>query len=58
MLQVLQQTTWKSFNNLFDHLVGASEQHRPHVVAKRLGGLQVDGQLKLGWLPHRNLPLP
>jgi hypothetical protein len=43
MLQMLQQTTWKSSNNLFDHPVGASEQHRRHVEAERLGGLQVDG---------------
>jgi hypothetical protein len=26
----------------FDHLVGAGEQRRQHVEAKRLGGLEVD----------------
>jgi hypothetical protein len=26
----------------FDHLVGASEQRRGHVEAKRLGGLKID----------------
>ena len=26
----------------FDYLVGAGEQHRRHVEAKRLGGLEVD----------------
>jgi hypothetical protein len=27
---------------LFDHLVGASEQHGRHVDAERFGGLEID----------------
>jgi len=34
--------------SLFDHLVGAGEQHRWHNDAKRLRGLQIDHQLELG----------
>jgi hypothetical protein len=32
----------------FDHFIGLSEEHRPHVEAERLGGLEVDRQLDLG----------
>src|SRR6266576_1873282 len=35
---------------LFDHLIGAAEQHRWHFEAKRFGGLEVDDQLEFGLL--------
>jgi hypothetical protein len=31
----------------FDHRVGKSEQRRRHAEAERLGGLEIDRQLKL-----------
>src|SRR5262245_25123186 len=38
---------------LFDHLVGACEQHRRHLKAERLRGLEIDHELKLGRLLNR-----
>jgi hypothetical protein len=32
----------------FDHFIGLSEEHLPHVEAERIGGLEVDRQLDLG----------
>jgi hypothetical protein len=40
---------------LFDHLVGASEHARWHFDAERLGSLEVDHQLVLGWLLDRKI---
>src|SRR6266851_7342334 len=41
--------------SLFDYLVGAGEQLRWHVEAKRLRGLEVDHQLVLGWRLYRKV---
>src|SRR6185312_3955021 len=39
----------------FDHLVGAGEQRWRHVEAERLSSLEVDDQLELGGLNHRQV---
>src|SRR5262245_9261998 len=44
--------------DLLDHFVGAREQHRRHVEAERLGGLDIQNQLKLGWLQNRQIVWP
>src|ERR1035437_9615794 len=41
--------------SLFDHLVGELLELQGHVEAKRLCGLKVDDQLKLGRLHHRQI---
>ena len=38
---------------LLDHLVRAGEQRGRHGEAKRLGGLEIDGELKFGRLRDR-----
>src|SRR5262245_62654782 len=38
-----------------DHLVGAGEQRVRHREAERLGGLEVDHELELGWVLHRQI---
>jgi len=40
---------------LFDHLVGAGEQCRRHGQTQRLRGLEVEYQLELGRLLHRQI---
>ena len=40
---------------LFDDLIGALLQKQRHVEAKRLGGLEIDHQLVLGWRLHRKI---
>jgi hypothetical protein len=37
----------------FDDLVSAGDEHRRHLKAERLGGLEVDHQVKLGRLLDR-----
>src|SRR5215472_11736968 len=41
--------------SLFDHLVGAGEQRRRNLKAERLGGCQIDDELELGRLHHRQI---
>src|SRR5262245_54622032 len=40
---------------LFDHLFGAGEKHWRKLEAERFGGLEVDDELELSWLQHRQL---
>jgi hypothetical protein len=41
--------------SLFDHLIGAGKQHRRHLQAERLGGLQVEDEFELGRLLDREV---
>jgi len=50
----MQQITWRSAP-LFDHLVGAGEQHGRHVEPERAGGRQIDDEIELGRLYHRQI---
>src|SRR5262245_29059922 len=40
---------------LFDHLIGNGDHPRRHIDAKRSRRLQVDNELKLGRLQHRQV---
>jgi len=39
---------------LFNHLIGACKQGRGHLKTERLGRLEIDDELKLGWLSTKN----
>ena len=41
--------------SLFNHLIGAGEQHWRHSEAEGLGRLEVDDQFKLSWLLDREV---
>ena len=41
--------------SLLDHLVGDREHARWNGKAERLGGLEIDDQLELGWLHDRQV---
>jgi hypothetical protein len=45
----------KGMLNLFNDLVGAAEEQEWHGKAERLSGLEVDDQLDLGGLSHRQV---
>ena len=42
----------RTLTGLFDHLVGASEHRVRHGETKRLGRLEIDGQIVLVWRLH------
>jgi hypothetical protein len=42
-------------NSSFDHLVGAQKERCGHIDAERLRGLEIDDQLDLGGLLHRQV---
>jgi hypothetical protein len=41
--------------SLFDHLIGAAEQHRWHFEAKRFRSLEIDDQFEFGRLIKRDI---
>ena len=43
------------FSELFDHLVGAGDQRRRHGEADGSRGLEIDDELELGRLCHRQV---
>jgi len=44
------------FKQLLDHLIGLKQQRRGNAQAEGFGGLEIDGQLKLHRLLHRQVP--
>jgi hypothetical protein len=44
-----------TFGVSFDHLVGGREQRLRHIKAERLGGLEIDDEIELGWLYDRQV---
>src|SRR5438067_2106955 len=48
-----QQTT--SYDDLFDHFIGAGEQGRRYFEAKFLRGFEIDNEFELGRLHHREV---
>src|SRR5215211_3039160 len=42
-------------NTSFDNFVGEGHQHRRHVEAERLGGLEIDDEFELRWLLDWNI---
>src|SRR5215475_4789882 len=47
--------TFRTSRRLFDHLVGTEDERLWNREADRLRGLQVDHQLKCGWLLDRHV---
>src|SRR5436189_1662031 len=50
----LDRTSLRLAHSL-DHLVGASDEHRRHVEAERLGGGQIDNEIEFGRLLDRKI---
>ena len=51
----MQQTSCVGCDDLLDYLVGESEELGRKLDAERLRGLEIDHQLELGRLLHRQL---
>src|SRR5262249_9637143 len=53
--EVPQPVVSRYSTELFDHLVGARQQHRRNFEAERLGGLEIDHQLEFRGLIDREV---